>query len=86
MQLLSRRFPIVTRREGANRALSSRFAAIRLHCTYRATRRAEAAEEQWMLIEWPKGEVEPTRYFLSTLSADTPNQGSGTACKTALAY
>ncbi len=27
-------------------------------------------EEEWLLIEWPKGEVEPTRYFLSTLPAD----------------
>ncbi|MGF6297940.1 SRSO17 transposase [Paraburkholderia sp. WC7.3g] len=25
-----------------------------------------------MLIEWPKAEVEPTTYFLSTLPADTP--------------
>ena len=25
-----------------------------------------------MLIEWPKGEVEPTKYFLSTLAAETP--------------
>ena len=26
--------------------------------------------EEWLLIEWPKGEAEPTRYFLSTLPAD----------------
>lgn len=72
MQLPSRRYRAVTWREGTNAALSSRFAAIRVHCASRATRRAEATDEQWLLIEWPKGEVEPTRYFLSTLSADTP--------------
>jgi SRSO17 transposase len=72
MQLPSRRYRTVTWREGTNRALSSRFAAIRVHCASRATRRAEANEEQWLLIEWPKEEVEPTKYFLSTLSADTP--------------
>lgn len=27
-------------------------------------------EEEWLLIEWPKGELEPTRYFLSTLAVD----------------
>ncbi|MEF2249909.1 transposase, partial [Ralstonia solanacearum] len=32
----------------------------------------EASAEQWLLIEWPKAEVEPTKYFLSTLPADTP--------------
>ncbi|MEM5317011.1 IS701 family transposase [Paraburkholderia sp. JHI869] len=72
MQLPSRRYRTVTWREGTNRALSSRFAAIRIHCASRATRRTEATDEQWLLIEWPTGEVEPTKYFLSTLSADTP--------------
>ena len=27
-------------------------------------------DEEWLLIEWPKGEAEPTKYFLSTLPAD----------------
>jgi SRSO17 transposase len=72
MQLPSRRYRTVTWREGTNRALSSRFAAIRVHCASRATRHAEATDEQWLLVEWPKGEVEPTKYFLSTLLADTP--------------
>jgi SRSO17 transposase len=72
MQLPSRRFRTVTWREGTNCALSSRFAAIRVHCASRAARPGEASAQQWLLIEWPKGEVEPTKYFLSTLPADTP--------------
>jgi SRSO17 transposase len=32
----------------------------------------EVSDEQWLLIEWPKAEVEPSKYFLSTLPADTP--------------
>src|ERR1700736_6861114 len=72
MQLPSRRFRTLTWREGTNRALSSRFAAIRVHCASREAQPGDAAEEQWLLIEWPKGEVEPTRYFLSTLPAATP--------------
>jgi SRSO17 transposase len=72
MQLPSRRFRSVTWREGTNCALSSRFAAIRVHCASRAVRPGETNAEQWLLIEWPKTEVEPTKYFLSTLPADTP--------------
>ncbi len=26
-------------------------------------------DEEWLLIEWPKGEKEPTKYWLSTLPA-----------------
>src|SRR5260370_42503479 len=72
MQLPSRRFRTVTWREGTNAALSSRFAAIRVHCASRAAQPSETTEEQWLLVEWPREEVEPTRYFLSTLPADTP--------------
>src|SRR5438445_2002738 len=28
--------------------------------------------EQWLLIEWPNGENEPTKYWVSTEAADTP--------------
>src|SRR5882757_4298873 len=72
MQLPSRRFRTVTWREGTNAALSSRFAAVGVHCASRAAQPSETAEEQWLLVEWPREEVEPTKYFLSTLPADTP--------------
>ncbi len=29
------------------------------------------AAEEWLLVEWPRGEVEPSKYWLSTLPADT---------------
>src|SRR5260370_28323919 len=29
----------------------------------------ESLSEEWLLIEWPKGEAEPTNYWLSTLPA-----------------
>jgi SRSO17 transposase len=57
----------VTWREGTNAALSSRFARVRV----RAAHADRPREEEWLLIEWPKGETEPTRYFLSTLLADS---------------
>ncbi|MSQ71650.1 MAG: IS701 family transposase [Betaproteobacteria bacterium] len=55
----------MTWREGTNAALRSRFARVRV----RAAHADRPREEEWLLIEWPKGEAEPTRYFLSTLSA-----------------
>ena len=54
-----------TWRDGTNSPLRSRFARVRV-CTAQAGR---ARAEEWLLIEWPKGESEPTRYFLSTLPA-----------------
>jgi len=57
----------LTWREGTNAQLRSRFARVRV----RAAQADRLREEEWLLIEWPKGEAEPTRYFLSTLPADT---------------
>ena len=56
----------LTWREGTNAALRSRFARVRV----RAAHADRAREEEWLLIEWPNEEAEPTRYFLSTLPAD----------------
>jgi SRSO17 transposase len=72
MQLPSRRFRTFTWREGTNRALSSRFAATWVRCVSREAQARELCDEQWLLIEWPKAKVEPSKYFLSTLPADTP--------------
>ena len=46
--------------------LSSRFARVRV----RAAQGDRSREEEWLLIEWPKGELDPTSYFLATLPAD----------------
>ncbi|MDB5397499.1 MAG: family transposase [Rhodospirillales bacterium] len=59
-------------REGSNSPLSSRFAALRLRLASRGWKRTEPHPEEWLLIEWPKGESEPTKYWLSTLPAGTP--------------
>ena len=55
----------VTWRDGTNAALSSRFARVRVRAAHADLPRAE----EWLLIEWPTGEEEPTHYFLSTLPA-----------------
>ena len=56
-------------REGAADWLSSRFARMRVRAAHRHAP-AEAHAEEWLLIEWPEGEKEPTKYWLSTLPED----------------
>ena len=54
-------------REGSQRKLTSRFAA----APVRPAHRDEDHAEEWLLIEWPKGESEPTKYWLSTMPRTT---------------
>ena len=61
----------VTWREGVERSLKSRFAAVRVRPAHRDYLKAEPHPEQWLLIEWPRGETEPTKYWLSTLPPKT---------------
>src|ERR1019366_3399947 len=46
---------------------SSRFARVRVRIAHRDYNLTEARPEEWLLIEWPEGEDEPTKYWLSTL-------------------
>jgi SRSO17 transposase len=62
----------VTWREGSNTKLTSRFTAVRVRPAHRDYDRTSPRPEEWCLIEWPKGEAEPTKYWLSTLPADVP--------------
>ena len=63
-------FRRVTWREGSNTKLASRFAAVRVRPAQGNIRRSQPRAEAWCLIEWPKGEAEPTKYWFSTLPAD----------------
>ena len=60
----------VTWREGSNANLSSRFAAVRVRTAHEDYLGAEMRAEEWLLIEWPEGDVEPLKYFLSTAPCD----------------
>src|SRR5580658_8412731 len=61
----------VSWREGTKQRLHSRFAALRVRVAHRDYWRSELRREEWLLIEWPRGESEPTKYWLSTLPADS---------------
>jgi SRSO17 transposase len=58
-------------RPGSRETLRSRFAAVRVRPAHRDYHRTEPHPEEWLLIEWPKKESEPTHYWLSTLPATT---------------
>ena len=60
----------VSWREGSNETLSSRFAAVRVRPASRDWKRSTPRPLEWLLIEWPEGEKEPTKYWLSTLPED----------------
>jgi SRSO17 transposase len=60
------RYRTLTWRAGTQTSLRSRFARVRV----RAAHANRPRPEEWLLIEWPKGQAEPTRYFLSTLPED----------------
>ncbi len=70
MNLPSTAFKEITWREGAERKLHSRFAAVRVRPAHRDYWKAEPHAEEWLLIEWPRGETEPTKYWISTLASE----------------
>jgi SRSO17 transposase len=60
----------VSWRQGVKQKLQSRFAAVRVRPAHRDYWRSEPHAEQWLLMEWPAGESEPTKYWLATVPAD----------------
>ena len=68
----ARRWQTISWGEGSNAVLSSRFAALRVRAAHRDAGRSTMREQQWLLIEWPRDEAEPTKYWLSTLPGDAP--------------
>ena len=58
-------------RQGSEETLRSRFAAVRVRPAHRDYKRTEPYPEEWLLMEWPKKESEPTKYWLSTVPEKT---------------
>jgi SRSO17 transposase len=63
--LPQRAWKTITWRKGSAEPLRSRFARVRVRARGEGCTREEP--EEWLLIEWPKGETAPTKYWLSTL-------------------
>jgi SRSO17 transposase len=70
LALPAKAWSTVAWREGTNALLCSRFARLRVRPAHRDYHRSEPHPEVWLLIEWPKKEKEPVKYWLSNVSAN----------------
>lgn len=66
-------FKLVNWREGTKGKLSSRFAALRVRARRDggAAFRPDREQDLWLLIEWPSGEAQPTKFWFSNLPVAT---------------
>jgi SRSO17 transposase len=70
LSLPKRAWRTVTWREGTNKKLRSRFARVRVRVS--PIRGESRFAKETLLIEWPKGEAKPTKYWLATVDPDVP--------------
>ena len=73
-QMAADAWSTLTWREETNTELASRFAAVCLRPASRAFNLTEPHPEEWLLIEWPEDEAEPTKYWLSNLGPGTSTE------------
>ena len=66
LELRARAWHVIPWREGTNEWLSSRVTRLRVQVASGHERPGKPTKE-WLLIEWPEGEKEPAKYWLSTL-------------------
>jgi SRSO17 transposase len=65
LSLPAKAWRTVTWREGTRHPLRSRFAAVRIRAAHRDRKLHQPREQEWLLIEWLRGETEPRKYWLS---------------------
>jgi SRSO17 transposase len=70
LALPKRAWTTIEWREGTAETLSSRFARVRVSVPRGRKKKAESQRVEWLLIEWPRNEEKPTKYWLSTLPED----------------
>jgi len=58
------------RQRASNTELCSRFSAVRVRPAHRDNWGPQMRAHEWLLIEWPENESEPTKYFLSTAPSE----------------
>ncbi|KFE72230.1 Mobile element protein [Hyalangium minutum] len=71
LRLPAKQWQNVHWREGTKGTMHSRFARLRVRAAHRDYGRSEPRAVEWLLVEWPKGEKEPTKYWLSTVPEAT---------------
>ena len=68
LNLPAKTWRTITWREGSAEPLTSRFARVRVRAAHRDYNLTKSRPAEWLLIEWPKGENAPAKYWLSTLA------------------
>jgi SRSO17 transposase len=63
---------VVHWRNGSLGEQRSRFGAVRVRSAHRHGSSAAPGPEEWLLYEWPDDKEAPTKFWLSSLPADTP--------------
>ena len=58
-------------RQGTKRRLVSRFASIRVQPAHKPAKGEKRPPRQWLLVEWPRGEPEPTKFWFANLPPQT---------------
>ena len=76
----------ITWREGTNVALKSRFARLRIRIAHRDFNRSEPWPEEWLLIEWPKGEEGADKILAFDSAGEYRLRPSGRSGQIALAH
>lgn len=71
LSLSAQSFQTINWREGSNETISGRFAAVRVRHAGGNAGKARLQPLQWLLIEWPADQAEPTKYILSSLPEST---------------
>jgi SRSO17 transposase len=71
LQLDPKRYRRTTWRDGTRRPLWSRFAMLRVVPFHDDGYDPSIREDVWLLIEWPRDEDAPTKYFFATLPRNT---------------
>jgi len=71
-QLPTSSWKAITWRQGSRGTMRSRFACLRVRPAHRDELRHSPREPEWLVIEWPRGESEPTKFWLSTMPGNTP--------------
>ncbi len=65
---------VPSRTSSAGKQVESRFACLRVVMAHAVRRNHARPRWEWLIIEWPEGEDEPSAYWLSNLPADTEPQ------------
>jgi len=68
----ARKWEQICWREGTRGKMTSRFLRLRVRPAHRDERRQEPHEAEWLIVEWPRHEPEPIKFWFSTMPSEMP--------------